>query len=272
MKKLFSMLVATVMLGCVLLAGNASAITFEPGGNKFIIDGFSYQFATESKLWGIFDVTAVRTWDGETNAPGSVYWQKGDESEFLTIRFGGLDNVVATTAVGTAGYFDNGWAELYSNNFDPFDTDFLSGPGLDYNKGDFANAMAVGNLLLDLEFAEGGILAREVLENALFGDPILADAENTFKVTKSSTSLNFTFGYLNVIGGSLSTIFESDYFLDEFDLFIEGSNQLAPTTPGWNFAASSYSAYANVVPEPGTALLLGIGLLGLAAISRKRNA
>lgn len=268
MKRLFSLFLAAMFISGVLMVGKAQAFSFESGGTKFLADGYSY--LDNDKLWGVFKVDSLKYWYPADNSFGSNYWNEGDSGDYLTVKFGGLDvDVFSSAATSGLGYFTGGWAELWYNNgdgVDPFVADALAGPGADYNRGDFGMNMTGGTLLLDLEFAEGGIWEHE---NASVAG-VLPDttAEHTFRVN-ALTGDPSTVGYAHVVGGSHADSFDSNYFFDLFDFFLEGSNQ--PTSyAGWNYQASSYSAYA--VPEPGTMLLFGAGLLGLVGVRRRNMA
>jgi len=253
-----------MLLSGAMGVGKAQAFSFPLGGNKLLMDGYSYLYydATSPEsttLRGVFGIDAIKTWDPATGAVSDFDWFDEDNPEYLSIRFGGLD-------IAGDGFFTGGWAELWLNDFNPLETegvdettsDAYAGPGTGYDKTDFGLVMTGGVKLLDLIFASGAF-------------PLNPDA--TFAFTPFPNGGAYTYGYMDVIGGLLEDQFDSDFFAinnEFFDVALEGSNAGANYN-GWNYTGASYSAYANVVPEPGTLLLLGAGMLGLAACARKRR-
>jgi len=259
MKKLLTLFLATFLLSGALGVGKAQALSFEPDGNKFLIDGFSYLTETQDSLWGIFSIGTLSYWEPSSDdmdgAQGSTYWTKGQDGEYLAIKFGGI--VAPALGEGGVATWDvaDSFAQLWLLDFDAFSTDPLStnsdviaGPG-DGAIDSFGVNIATGTLLLEMEF-----------------DSFITKAGLDLSGKPQTDAL----GYLSVVDGPLADIFDSNFFQGLYDVGIQGTNVPLPDSD-WNYTANQYSAYATVVPEPGTILLLGVGLLGLAAGARRRN-
>ncbi|WP_045221324.1 PEP-CTERM sorting domain-containing protein [Desulfonatronum thioautotrophicum] len=270
MKRLIALFLAAVFLSGMLMVGSAHALTIKIGGNQFLIDGYSYADLQTGQLRGVFSVAEIKQWDEVNNVfAANPYWKKGQDDEYLNIRFGGLDTRLATTGPGSFGYLEGGWAQIWlASGTDPFEAD-LANIGTGYNIGEFATNMQSGQLWLDLEFAPGGVLDYQIADGGTYNPPAIAS--DTMQILSGGTAFNVTTSYLNVIGGSKAGTFDSDFFFDKYDIFLEGSNFASTHPGGWNFSAQSQSGQVVAVPEPGTILLLGAGLLGLAGVVRMRR-
>jgi hypothetical protein len=262
MKKLLTLFVAMMLLSGAMGVGKAQAFTFEPGGNKLLIDGYSYLKQTNDSLWGIFSVGNVSQWFPTSNTiAGPVsppYWSTPiNGGEYLAIKFGNILNPMFNPQTNQVDWdVTTSFVQLYLLDFNAFSlvdntkSDVLASAG-DGTINSFGMNIASGTLLLDLKFDQFSTDLPEIKQNQTF-----IDAN----------------GFLSVTGGPLATIFDSNFFLDMFDAAITGTNvELPDPNIDWNYTSNQYSAYVNVVPEPGTLLLLGAGMLGLAACARKRR-
>lgn len=209
----------------------------------------------------------------------------------------GADNAIAGNLDGTTNglAFAQVWA---TSGVNMYSADVLAGIGASNGDlGSFANGMAThatSELLLDLVFGAGGIYIDEALAGSTATGVSTTDI---FRSVAGSTTQNSTLGYLDVVGGSQASAYDTDGYLGAnagllaavgrttgFDIRIEASNSANPlTTPGltpavlaagWDSAieSSSVTGKSVSVPEPGVLGLLGIGLLGLGVVYRKRKA
>lgn len=81
--------------------------------------------------------------------------------------------------------------------------------------------------------------------------------------SNSFWSSDHTFSYATIAGTSTAT--------GQFTLQVSGAGTYAPYG-SWSLAASGYDVVWTAVPEPATYGLLGAGVLGLAALARRRRA
>lgn len=264
MKKLLTLLAAVMLLSGTMGLGKAQAFTFELGGNYFLMNGNSYLYQQENlnsdptELWGLFNIKNISSWfplgNDINGLIGDQYWpdvNTGNDGNYFAIKFGGLLSP-EITASGSVWNVDSSFAELWLLGFDAFSiddptySDVLAGIGTGESDSFGLNISTYGQKLLEMKF--------DSFITAPFGQSVNA------------------YGYLSVTGGVLADQFDSDFFYNGADLAINGQNFLYPSDDiDWNYTSNNYAAYANVVPEPGTLLLLGAGMLGLAACARKRR-
>lgn len=241
-----------------------------------------YVGAPSSTGYAITDGDATGfTYVGITEFSRNLYFTSDD----------GVDNVVGnvdTTANGQA------YAQVWgTQSFNPYGTTVNAGIGLGSGAlgtfGTAATTHATSTLLLDLEFSAGGIYTDEIRSSPFFASAG-STVDDVFRAVVGSTTRNETLGYLDVVGGSQAAIYDNNGYYNNnairpdgsttgFDVRFEASNSSNSPNPlnatlaglGWTAVIESSSVTTSTVPEPSIIALLGMGIFGFGALSRRRS-
>ena len=206
-------------------------------------------------LSGVFQVNNIR--NQQTSV---ISWNNGDNGAFLAGFFTGFTlSGVTPGATATTLTFTGGTLSYYVNNANTFTNS--SGTVA----GDIAAASA-GTLWLQL--------TPEVLDAN--GTTLVITLNGLNPTTTSFTSSN-AFALADVSGGAAAAFLDSNFFPNLFlnqhaDVVFSGSaTQSSAGACGTDFqVCGSNNASALLVPEPVTVSIFGAGLVGAAALRRRK--
>lgn len=208
---------------------------------------------TSADTMGIFSISSI------TRLSDSSQWFTRGVNGYLTGVFGNLmdhevNSVFGFTQANAVGGTWSLWQNVadYDKSFGP-----LVAAGKDLNANLYPSITS-GLKVLEGVFAPGAVLG---------------DAVSTFSTIYNSNNLSgSSSGFMDVTGGAWQTTFDTDGQLFGRDLF--ATFTFAPTTDsianGWTVAATA-GINGNAVPEPGALALLGLGLIGVAAVRRNKK-
>jgi hypothetical protein len=258
-----SILKSTLFAAAATVLGTGAALAGPLGVNlpsNFYFDTTtSYETlvtAGNPVLTGVFQVNNIK--NQVTAATSYTY---GDNGVFLTGYFTGFTlSGVIPGATSTTLTFTGGTLSYYANSSNVF-TNHAGSPA-----ADIAAQTAAGQLWLQL--------APEVLDAN--GTTLVITLNGLNPTTTSFTSSN-AFALADVVGGAAAPFLDSNAFTNLFgnqtpDVVFSGSaTQSAIGACGSDFqVCGSNNASAEVIPEPVTLSIFGAGLVGAAALRRRK--
>lgn len=289
---------AAMVLGSM---GSANALEITAGNYKFIFDNYDvattgYGDTTGVKCTTVAECNAVATNKANGTmsdsagilsvasinniSTGQDEYTRGIASTlggitvgpYLTGVFSGLNDFyvevqnslvtgASTTALSTGGIFS-----IFSNsaNYDP--THGPTGAGVDLDGLLYPGVSDGSTLFLSGVFANGGVLA---------------GSDASYVTTyKNSTVAGNAQGFLDFTGGVAQSYFDNDGLTNvnggKNDAFLtvtyDNVNGVASDL-GWDVKSSGQISgeLTNDVPEPGSIALISLAMLGLGAVTRRRN-
>ena len=212
-------------------------------------------------IWGIFSIASI-----SNISTGDTFWTRGLNGQYLTGLFGGMQDAaleVTGSALGgektTDSYTTGGYMNMY------------------YNTADYDPTLSTTGRTS--EFAFTGITSGDLALSAVFAGSAAAGLPYSYVASTKTQSMSGTGkGFMDVTGGSMYGDLNTNSMTDTqgngrdlyFDVVYNDSNGVA-TSIGWDVAgAGTVRGKVQTVSEPGTLALMGLGLMGLAGIARRK--
>lgn len=211
--------------------------------------------------WGILSIATIR------NTATNTDWFTRGTNGFIIGSFTGLtDFRVTSDGIFQQELATGGTIKLFASAFD-YDPTFATNPTTD-QAGVLASVVNLP-LWLELNFVQG------VGSNATTGS-LNATYSGSFNQDTGAVS---GIGFLEVIDGAEKVRFDSNGLTTGAGRsadarFSVTSFALLPTDPNYDnwLVLSTAQVTGSVIPEPGSLALAGLGLMGLAALRRRKQA
>jgi len=244
-------------------------------------------------IWGIVSMTGIYTLlDGnpENNAlDGVAYYTPGSDGKYYFAVYGGL-NYMSGSAPGETRYGAASYAP-YLNIYETTDPTlygmaYLAGPNV-------AGAGALGTFGVNIIYGADGIastaddptlyLATTFSPLTLAAYDVGYQAGELELITNSNSVTGSAEAYLDILGGTGAALFETGVFpmgapafpfRADLKVISDLTQQYNVVQQRWTnslWTTSSQDPITGVgIPEPGTLVLLGIGLFGIGIVGKKR--
>ncbi|MHB1360469.1 MAG: PEP-CTERM sorting domain-containing protein [Rhodocyclaceae bacterium] len=225
--------------------------------------------------WGLFRVQAIYELTG--GSAGAVLWTAGSAGEYLVGTYGGLvdvaasltyDSLLDTTQQRTVS--NGGFMNLYLTNTLAGYTAAVAAGAAGRTGTSIDGVDGVGTTFLTALFS--GTALRSFIGDAM---------TSVYTFDSAAGSAN---GYLDITGGDYESLFRKNTIRDQacqindqtcqpnyVDIGFATQNlQGADLPSNWTVGYSG-NVNTSVIPEPGSMALAGLGLIGLAALRRRKS-
>lgn len=207
--------------------------------------------------WGIFQVTGIISNDGFN----TLLWTQGQGGEYLTGMFSGLaDQAVDGFGSTLFAHSTGGSLQFYVDNTL---ADYSAGAALGAAGRTGAQSFTGatnGSLWLDMNFSG-------TADSSYVG--LAYQSTFNYQTLNGSGS-----GFLDVVGGSYASSIkkgtETDLNGDKHDAYLQATFSPNGSAPKWT-VTNRGGLDTNVIPEPASLALFGLGLAGLASLRRRKN-